>query len=125
MGALREGMFSPAISQGRRKSTPARKNRSMPPVLMTGGDEEFEFLQPNEQELNAAVRDCTEHGLICAARWAAEQLCGLPEPEEDEEDTQEEIVYQHTEESDKILLAQAYLQNKEFARAAHLLDDYQ
>ena len=62
---------------------------------------EYEFQSPNPVELSAAVRDCSERGLLCAGRWAAEQLCGLPEPDED--DLDEDVVdFEHSEESDRV-----------------------
>jgi len=35
-------------------------------------------------------------------RRAAEQLCGLPEPEEGDDIPLEETIYEHTDESDKV-----------------------
>lgn len=78
-------------------------------------------------QLRAAVRDLSDRGLKCSAKWAAEQLVGLAGgPLDDEAGTSdapmspaEEVGSR--EEEDQLLLAKAYFDLNEFKRAAHAL----
>ena len=82
-----------------------------------------------KDELRAAVRQCSDRGLRCSSKWAAEQLIGLrsPVPSDDQEmsssspaaaiDEEDET----EDESDTMLLAKAYFDANEFLRAAHAL----
>merc|ERR1711935_311906 len=74
---------------------------------------------PDARDLRTAVRDCNERGLMVAARWAAEQLMAIPaelRPADQEQITEEECA-----QSDLFALGRCYMEQKEFARAAHLL----
>lgn len=75
--------------------------------------------RPDAVELRNAARDCTDRGLMVAARWAAEQLLAIPP--ELRSPSEEQVVDQENPESDRLDMARAYLQQKQFARAAHVL----
>jgi anaphase-promoting complex subunit 8 len=66
-------------------------------------------------ELRAAVEDTRRRGLLYAAKWAAEQLQGLPAAES-------EAPQPPPQESDLLLLARSYFDLKEYRRAAHVID---
>lgn len=79
-----------------------------------------------------AVKQCSDRGLRCSSKWAAEQLVGLfsperPAPGDDQEMTAaastaaEEEVEESEPEADVVLLAKAYFDANEFQRAAHTL----
>lgn len=76
-----------------------------------------------------AVRQCSERGLRCSSKWAAEQLIGLRPVEAPGDDMEmasavapvEEVDDETEEESDSVLLAKAYFDANEFLRAAHVL----
>ena len=81
-----------------------------------------------------AVRQCSDRGLRCSSKWAAEQLVGLRPASQLPADDQEmpaaatasaaaddEADEETEEEADVVLLAKAYFDSNEFLRAAHTL----
>ena len=78
------------------------------------------------RELRGAVRCLTERGITKAAKWAAEQLCGLPENlDGSENDEGHELGLLGGEEppaSDRYLLAKTYFDLREYKRAASTLE---
>ena len=78
------------------------------------------------RELRGAVRCLTERGITKAAKWAAEQLCGLPDNlDGSENDEGHELGLLGREEppaSDRYLLAKTYFDLREYKRAASTLE---
>ena len=76
------------------------------------------------QELRAAVRACSERGLRRSAKWAAEQLVGLPRAPAggaQAMDASPNVSAADAAESDIVMLAKSYFDVNEFKRAAHAL----
>ena len=80
------------------------------------------------------MRQCSDRGLRCSSKWAAEQLVGLRPASQLPADDQEmpaaatasaaaddEADEETEEEADVVLLAKAYFDSNEFLRAAHTL----
>ena len=65
-------------------------------------------------ELRTATEDLRRRGLLTAARWAAEQLQGLP-AEASPSPMQVAL------DCDELLLARSYFEMQEYRRAAHVL----
>ena len=89
------------------------------------------------RELRKACKQCSERGLRCSAKWAAEQLAGLRSPAGADQEMgapsplasdngmmmgdESELEAEPEEEQDNVMLAKAYFDANEFLRAAHTL----
>ena len=73
-------------------------------------------------ELRQSIREFSERGLRSSAKWAAEQLVGLPQSDADDEMALvSDPSGADAEEPDRVLLAKAYFDANEFRRASHAL----
>jgi anaphase-promoting complex subunit 8 len=75
-------------------------------------------------ELRAARVQLSNHGLMHSAKWAAEQVVGLGEVNEDETQAAAQrlpVSEVAEDEEDVLALARAYFDVREYRRAAHLL----
>ena len=84
------------------------------------------------RELRKASCQCSDRGLRCSAKWAAEQLVGLRSPAGADQvmaaqsplgpaSSESEVEDDDEEEQDNVLLAKSYFDSNEFLRAAHVL----
>ena len=79
-------------------------------------------------ELRQAVKDLSARGLTAAAKWAAEQLVGLPEQSHGDGASRATAVAARDSEgvseleSDSLMLAKQYFDLREYTRAASVLD---
>ena len=74
-----------------------------------------------QNELRAAVKELSEHGLIHSAKWAAEMATGLGEITAGVGQGQLPSRHQVPADEDAVALARCYMDVREYRRAAHTL----
>lgn len=77
-------------------------------------------LPPNDmiyKELQHAVKECRERGLVQSTKWAAELLLAIPITEQH----RTTFTIDHSVSEDTYQLALTYFELKEFLRVAHIL----